>query len=46
MLANSEIEKTLATRWVNAWASAIGDLYFSALTEERLNSTAITSKPT
>ncbi|MGF6600767.1 hypothetical protein P3T23_005506 [Paraburkholderia sp. GAS448] len=36
MLADSEVEKTLATRWVNAWAGAIGDLHFSAFAKGRL----------
>jgi hypothetical protein len=36
MLADSNIEKILATRWVNAWAGAIGDLQFSAIVEGRL----------
>ncbi|MFC0693624.1 hypothetical protein [Paraburkholderia humisilvae] len=36
MHADSEVEKTLATRWVNAWASAVGNVRFSALVEVRL----------
>lgn len=28
MLAESETETTLATYWVNAWASVIGDAHF------------------
>jgi hypothetical protein len=28
MRADSEVEKALATCWVNAWAGAIGDLHF------------------
>jgi hypothetical protein len=36
MHADPEVEKTLATRWVNAWASAVGNIRFSALVEGRL----------
>lgn len=36
MLAESDAEKTLATHWVNAWASAIGDLRFSAFVQGHL----------
>lgn len=35
MVADSEVEKTLATHWVYAWASAIGAIHFSLLAEER-----------
>ena len=33
MLANSDIEEILATRWVNAWAGATGDRQFSTIVE-------------
>jgi hypothetical protein len=36
MLADSNDEKTFATRWVIAWAGAIGNLQFSAIIEGRL----------
>lgn len=34
-LAESEVEKTLATRWVAAWASAIGNRRFPAFADGR-----------
>lgn len=33
MLADSDVEKASATRWVNAWAGAIGNLHFSVIAE-------------
>ena len=36
LLADSDVEKTLATRWVNAWAAVIGDLHFSVFAQGRL----------
>lgn len=33
MHADADVEKTLATRWVNAWASAVGNIRFSALVD-------------
>jgi hypothetical protein len=36
MRADSDLERVLASHWVNAWASAIGDIRFSALVESRL----------
>lgn len=35
MLADADAEKLRAIRWVNAWASAIGELRFSAFVQER-----------
>lgn len=34
-VAETEVEKTLATRWVNAWASAIGNRRFSEFADGR-----------
>ena len=31
MFAESPVEKACATRWVNAWASAIGELQFARI---------------
>jgi hypothetical protein len=35
MLAESDVERDLATRWVTAWAGAIGELQFSAVVKGR-----------
>lgn len=36
MRADSSVEQALATSWVIAWASAIGNLHFRGFSEERI----------
>jgi hypothetical protein len=35
MVADSVVEKALATHWVDTWASAIGDLHISVFAKGR-----------
>lgn len=35
MQADSDLQRICATRWVNAWAGAIGELHFSGFVEGR-----------